>query len=60
VDPKPDRRQRKKLNLNDIACPLCRSEDVQVVTNIPAIAVYKCRACATAFIIAPPAPHGVS
>ena len=34
-----------------IVCPLCRSEDVEIVTDIPAILLCKCRTCATAFTI---------
>ena len=37
-----------------IVCPLCRSDDVEDVANIPAIVLCKCRTCATAFTIAAP------
>jgi len=43
-----------------ITCPLCRSEDVEILTNIPAILLCKCRTCATAFTITPLAPGSAS
>jgi hypothetical protein len=45
---------------DSIACPLCRCTDVQVAANIFAIILCTCRQCATAFVIVPSAPLGVS
>jgi hypothetical protein len=39
-----------------IVCPLCRSDDVEIVANIPAILLCKCRKYATAFTITPTTP----
>jgi transposase-like protein len=39
-----------------ISCPLCRSKDIEMLANIPAIVLFKCRKCATAFTITPTAP----
>ena len=39
-----------------IVCPLCRSDDVDIVANIPWIILCKCRQCLTAFTIMPTVP----
>jgi hypothetical protein len=36
-----------------IVCPLCHSDDVEIVADIPVILLCKCRTCATAFTITP-------
>jgi hypothetical protein len=36
--------------------PMCRSEDIEIVADTPAILLCKCRACATAFTITPSTP----
>jgi hypothetical protein len=35
----------RRLAATAIVCPLCRSGDVQIVANIPAILLCKCRTC---------------
>jgi hypothetical protein len=42
------------MGVRVVVCPLCRSEQVDIVTDSPAIVLCKCRACATSFIITPP------
>jgi uncharacterized Zn finger protein len=39
-----------------IVCPLCRSEDVEIVADITMLRLFKCRKCGTAFSITPPLP----
>jgi hypothetical protein len=41
-----------------IACPLCRCDDVRVAVNVAAIMLCRCRQCAAAFVITFPNPHG--
>lgn len=36
-----------------IACPLCRTDDVEIVADIPAMLLCRCRKCGTAFTITP-------
>jgi hypothetical protein len=36
-----------------VACPLCKTEDVEVIANIPVILLCKCRKCLTAFTVTP-------
>jgi hypothetical protein len=40
-----------------IVCPLCRSDDIEILANIPAMVLCRCRNCRTAFTIVPPAPQ---
>jgi len=40
-----------------VVCPLCRSDDVEVLPHIPAIVLCKCQKCRTAFTITPAPPN---
>jgi hypothetical protein len=43
-----------------ICCPLCRSLDVETVTDVPNLTLCKCRTCSTAFVIAVKVPSAAS
>jgi len=67
--PEPSQGATKRIELDgpeldtesrqmSIACPLCRSDDVQAASNNPAIMLYSCRQCSITFLIALSAPRG--
>jgi transposase-like protein len=37
-----------------IVCPVCRSESIETVADLPSLMLFKCHKCGTAFMVSRP------